>query len=105
MAIIAVMPKSKGAPQRDARRFGALIHIMRTERKWTLAAFGRHAHMSAQYLGQLERGENMPSLACVLNLAEVFGVDAGDLVREVAAGRKPPFNPVVPSLPPPEPAE
>ena len=61
--------------------------------------------MSAQYLGQLERGQNIPSLVCVLNLAQVFDVDVGDLVREVAAGRPVKIIPVVPSLPPHEPAE
>ena len=101
MVIITGMPKSTKAPHRDARRFGALIHMMRMQRQWTLRDFAKHAHMTAQYLGQLERGQNMPSLECVLNLAEVFDVDAGDLVREVAAGRRPPkVIPAVPALPP-----
>jgi len=97
------MPKSKGPPQHDAQRFGRLIGIMRRKRNWTLREFGKQARMSAQYLGQLERGQNIPSLVCILHLAEVFEVDAGDLIREVAAGRKPPkIIPVVPFLPPDE---
>ena len=68
-------------------RFGTIIQQMRMNRGWDLTTFGRHANMTRTYLGLLERGLNMPSLECILHLAAVFGVDAGDLVRQVAAGR------------------
>jgi transcriptional regulator with XRE-family HTH domain len=97
--MIRAMPKSKAAPHPDARRFGSIIHAMRRQHGWTLAEFARQSRMTAQYLGQLERGQNIPSLVCIINLAQVFGVDPGDLVREVAAGRKAMKKTVVPSLP------
>ena len=37
--------------------------------------------MNSQYLGVLERGGNMPTLATILRLAETFGIEAAELVR------------------------
>lgn len=97
--IIAAMPRSRSV-DRDAARFGRIINAMRVERGWTLKRFASFAEMNATYLGLLERGYNIPSLNTILHLAEVFGVDVGDLMREVAAGRKRrAITPTVPSLP------
>jgi transcriptional regulator with XRE-family HTH domain len=52
-------------------------------RGWTLVDLARESGMNGTYLGVLERGENMPSLATVLKLARVFGVEAAELVREL----------------------
>lgn len=43
--------------------------------------------MNGSYLGFVERGENVPTLTVILLLADTFGVDAGDLVREVVRKR------------------
>jgi len=45
--------------------------------------------MNDTYLGVMERGGNMPTLATIFKLADVFGVEAADLVREIEKGRKP----------------
>jgi transcriptional regulator with XRE-family HTH domain len=68
-------------------RFGAIINRMRWERRWTLQDLARFTGMHATHLGILERGGNMPSLATILKLAEVFGVTASSLVREVEEQR------------------
>ena len=39
--------------------------------------------LNATWLGVLERGGNIPSLATIFKLAEVFGVEAAELVREI----------------------
>jgi hypothetical protein len=39
--------------------------------------------MSPAYLACLERGENTPSLSCVLHLARVFAVEAWTIIAEV----------------------
>jgi len=67
-----------------ARRFGAIIRRYRLQRGYTLAVAARRAGISVSYLGFLERGQNVPTLNVVLELAAVFAVDPGDLVREVA---------------------
>jgi len=67
-----------------ASRFGAIIRRHRLDRGFTLAVAARRAGISVSYLGFLERGENVPTLSVVLELAAVFSLDPGDLVREVA---------------------
>ena len=44
--------------------------------------------MNATYLGILENGHNMPTLATILKLADVFGVEASSLVHEVEEQRR-----------------
>lgn len=96
------MPRARSV-QRDAARFGAIIRQMRLDRGWNLKTCARFADIDVTYLSLLERGLNIPSLVMVLNLAQMFGVDAGDLVREVAAGRqRRVVAPTVPSIPLPE---
>jgi len=72
----------------DALRFGAIIKRLRTERGWTLVKFAQRSGMHATYLGVLESGRNLPSLPTLFELAEVFNVEAADIVREIEQARK-----------------
>jgi hypothetical protein len=36
--------------------------------------------MNAQYLGVVEAGGNVPSLSLILEVAEVLGADAGEMI-------------------------
>ena len=67
----------------NAKRFGAIIRRLREQHGWTLVDFGHKASMNPTYLGFLERGENVPTLAAVLRLAKVLGVEAADVIREI----------------------
>lgn len=69
------------ARSRDAARFGKVVNRLRREFGWTLEDFARESGMNSQYLGVLERGGNMPTLATILRLAETFGIEAAELVR------------------------
>jgi transcriptional regulator with XRE-family HTH domain len=84
------MPRAR-VPDEDAARFGAIVARLRTKRGWTLADLSRASGMNATWLGVLERGGNMPSLATIFKLAEVFGVAAAELVREVGDARRRPL--------------
>lgn len=92
------MPRSRTATP-DAIRFGQLLKDLRLQRGWNLQQFARASHMTATYLGLLERGLNLPSLTAIINLALVLGVDPGELVRHVAAGRRRTPPAVLPPLP------
>ena len=92
------MPRSRSTTP-DAVRFGKLLKDLRLQRGWNLQRFARESKMTATYLGLLERGLNLPSLTAVINLAFVLGVDPGDLVRHVAAGRRHSPPAVLPPLP------
>ena len=68
-----------------AIRFGAAIRRHRLERGLTLAVASRRAGISVTYLGFLERGENVPTLSVLVEIAAVLGVEPADLVREITA--------------------
>jgi transcriptional regulator with XRE-family HTH domain len=98
------MPRARTV-QPDAIRFGQLLKDLRLQRGWNLQQFARESQMTATYLGILERGLNLPSLTAIINLASVLGVDPGELVRHVAAGRRRSPPAVLPPLPDDEPKD
>ena len=68
---------------RDAVRFGAILRRLRLSRGWTIVMAAQRCGMNPNYLGALEKGGNMPSLDSLLEMAEVYGVTASEIVREV----------------------
>jgi transcriptional regulator with XRE-family HTH domain len=68
---------------REAVQFGAIVRRLREKKGWSLVRFGRKADMHPSYLGALERGENTPSLTCILHLAKVFDVEAWTIIAEI----------------------
>lgn len=73
---------------RDAARFGAIFRRLRLSRAWTLVIAAQRCGMNPNYLGSLEKGGNMPSLDTLLSLADVYGVAASEIVREVEEARQ-----------------
>jgi ribosome-binding protein aMBF1 (putative translation factor) len=73
----------RGSMDRDAARFGAIVRRLRQAKGWNLIQFGRKADMNPTYLGRLERGENTPSLICILHLAKVLDAEAWTIVAEI----------------------
>jgi len=72
----------------DAVKFGAIIRRLRKERGWTIRKLAQRCGMNPIYLGVLEAGKNMPSLGTLFELADVFNVDAAEIVREVEQPRR-----------------
>ena len=72
----------------DAERFGAILKRLRVARGWTILTAARRSGMNPNYLGVLEKGGNMPSLETLLEMADVYGVAAADIVREVEEARR-----------------
>jgi len=72
----------------DAVRFGAILKRLRVVRGWTIVTAARRCGMNPNYLGALEKGGNMPSLEMLLEVADVYGVSAADIVREVEEARR-----------------
>lgn len=81
---------SSRKPDPDAVVFGAILRRERQARGWTLRKLAQRAAMNAQYLGVVEAGGNVPSLSLILEVAEVLGADAGEMIREVAIVRRTP---------------
>jgi transcriptional regulator with XRE-family HTH domain len=72
----------------DAVRFGAILKRLRLARGWTIVTAARRSGMNPNYLGALEKGGNMLSLETLLDMADVYGVAAADIVREVEEARR-----------------
>lgn len=72
---------------RDGEVFGSLIRKLRGERGLTQELLAERTELSVSYIGFIERGENVPTLTIVMDLAEALDVDAADLVREVSRKR------------------
>jgi XRE family transcriptional regulator, regulator of sulfur utilization len=83
------MPKAR-TMNADAQRFGAILRRLREQRGWTRQKLATRAGLSAQYLGIVEKGGNIPSLTTVLELIEVLGGDIAEVMRELAAARNAP---------------
>lgn len=81
------MPKLTST-NHDAVRFGAILRRLRLARGWTLIVAAQRCGMNPNYLGSLEKGGNMPSVDTLLEMADVYGVNASDLVREVEEARR-----------------
>lgn len=60
-------------------RVGANIRRLRKAKGLTQEALAHDAGMSMRYLAGLERGEENPSLAFLVKLAEALGVEPGRL--------------------------
>ncbi|HEX6161530.1 MAG TPA: helix-turn-helix transcriptional regulator [Thermoanaerobaculia bacterium] len=72
----------------DAVCFGQIVQRLRLQRGWQIQMLARRCDMNANYLGVLEKGGNTPTLRTIFALAEVFGVDAWEIVREVEQQRR-----------------
>jgi transcriptional regulator with XRE-family HTH domain len=81
------MPRNK-RPGADAIRFGWILKRLRTQRGWTLVQLSAYSGMNKTYLGVLEAGGNMLSVDTLLDLAELYGTDAAEIVREVEQARR-----------------
>ena len=81
------MPKLTSA-NHDAVRFGAILRRLRIARGWTIVVAAQRCGMNPNYLGALEKGGNMPSIDTLLEIGDVYGVNASDIVREVEEARR-----------------
>jgi transcriptional regulator with XRE-family HTH domain len=69
-------------PLSDAtREFGERVRARRHQLGKSQEQLAQESSLHWSYLGQVERGQRNPTLHNILKLAEVLGVDPGDLVR------------------------
>jgi len=80
------MPRSSRVNP-DAVRFGALIQRLRLQRGWTIGKLAQRSGMNRTYLGVLEKGGNLPTLATLFELADVLNTTATEMVRAIEEAR------------------
>lgn len=66
----------------EGQRFGDLLRRMRKDRGLSQEALAEAANLTADYIGFVERGENVPTLTVILKLAKALSVDASELLSE-----------------------
>jgi transcriptional regulator with XRE-family HTH domain len=72
------------AKAREGEIFGATVRRLRTERGWTQEDLADAAGLTTTYVGQVERGDKVPSLTVVLKLARGLGVAPPDLLADLS---------------------
>ena len=66
----------------EAVLFGQSLRRLRTERDWSQEKLAEQAGITLNYVGNLERGEQGPSLHVLVRLARALEVDVPTLVGE-----------------------
>lgn len=64
------------------RRVGIKIRRLRQAKKLSQEALAHDAGMAMRYLAGIERGEENPSLAILVKIAEALGIAPGDLFSD-----------------------
>ncbi len=67
------------------QRFGQTIRARRESRRWSQETLALAAGLNRSYLGEVERGEGVPSLATMAKLAEALGEPLSALLARCEA--------------------
>jgi len=65
------------------RTIGQNIRRVRTEKRWNQAELAERAGLSENYIGNIERGEKLPSLETFIVLVNALGTSADILLADV----------------------
>ena len=63
-------------------KFGAVVRALREKQGLTQDALAERAEVSATYIGYIERGDNVPTLIVILQIAAALGVRPAELLRD-----------------------
>lgn len=66
----------------EALLFGQSLRLLRTERGWSQERLAEAAGITLNYVGNLERGEQGPSLHVLIRLARALEIDLSVLVSD-----------------------
>jgi transcriptional regulator with XRE-family HTH domain len=66
----------------EGQKFGENLRRLRKDRGLSQEALAETADLTADYLGFIERGDNVPTLTVILKLAKALNIDAGELLAE-----------------------
>lgn len=65
---------------REGEIFGSTVRRLRAERQWTQEDLAHAAGLTATYVGQVERGDKVPSLTVVLKIARALNTSPAELL-------------------------
>jgi transcriptional regulator with XRE-family HTH domain len=67
---------------REGIKFGDTIRRLRAERGYSQEVLAERAKLNADFLGFIERGDNLPTLATILQLARALGVKPSTMMKD-----------------------
>ena len=70
------------ARSEEGMKFGATIRRLRKERSLSQEALAERAGMNADFLGFIERGDNLPTLLTIVQLARALGVQPSTIISD-----------------------
>jgi XRE family transcriptional regulator, regulator of sulfur utilization len=66
---------------REATIFGGVVRRLRKKYEWTQEDLAERSGLTTTYVGQVERGDKVPSLTVVLKLAHALNVLPAELME------------------------
>jgi transcriptional regulator with XRE-family HTH domain len=63
-------------------KFGDTVRRLRKQAGLSQEALAERANLNADFLGFIERGDNVPTLTTVLQLARALGVQPSTIIKE-----------------------
>ena len=67
---------------REGVKFGDAVRRLRAERGYSQEVLAERARLNADFLGFIERGDNLPTLATILQLARALGVKPSTILKD-----------------------
>jgi transcriptional regulator with XRE-family HTH domain len=67
---------------RDGMKFGDTVRRLRAERGYSQEVLAERAKLNADFLGFIERGDNLPTLATILQLARALEVKPSTMIKD-----------------------
>lgn len=80
------LPMPSPRPASIPRQLGRAIRVRRAALGSTQEELAHEAGLSPKYVGQIERGEKVPTVTTVVALAKGLGCTAWELVRDAEEG-------------------
>ena len=68
--------------QTVAERFGSRLRVLRRESGLSQEKLAEMTGLSANFVGEMERGLKAPGLVVILRLSRALGVSVADLLRD-----------------------
>jgi transcriptional regulator with XRE-family HTH domain len=63
-------------------KFGEAVRRLRAERGYSQEVLAERAKLNADFLGFIERGDNLPTLATILQLARALAVKPSKMIKD-----------------------
>jgi transcriptional regulator with XRE-family HTH domain len=67
---------------KEGQKFGETVRRLRKAAGLSQEALAERANLSADFLGFIERGENVPTLTTILQLARALGVQPSKIIKD-----------------------